>query len=60
MKDREIEKFKDVLGIEEEIKVPSMTPEKKMEKELEIDVISLKTTAFFKATPREKSATPKS
>ena len=43
MKDGEIQKFREVLGIEEDIKVP----EPKFI-EPEIDVISLKTTAFYK------------
>ena len=54
MKDREIQKFREVLGIEEEIKVPEPDVE---------DVVSVKTTAFFKADKHEKAnsaTTPKS
>lgn len=51
MRDEEIKKFREVLGIEEEIKVP--------EGEVE-DAFSVKTTAFYSKPEPKTAATPKS
>jgi len=51
MKDNEITKFREVLGIEEEIKVP--------EPDLQ-DIVSVKTTAFYKVEKVKTNTTPKS